>query len=229
MSEPEVRTRVCRTENGRPLPGPPVLRSVPPSTVVGSRRSRSLAHGRGRGLGDGPSGPSPPGRPRRWYGSQVAASAAVGAGDDFEEVVVGAGEVDAAAAVAVIDLPGLVLGGIGPEVGAGAGDPSEDVVELGFAHQEGVVLERELTVVAIGVEVEVDTVRRPDLPEGPEARGLGQAEQRGEPVSGALSVSGRDDRVVQLDRHAASLPDGPRRSLTGVPRAIPAATRSKCR
>ena len=49
-------------------------------------------------------------------------------------------EVDAAAAIVVVDLALLTLAGVGPEVEAAGLDAGEDLVEFGFAHQERIVL-----------------------------------------------------------------------------------------
>src|SRR5215216_5985079 len=60
--------------------------------------------------------------------------------DDLQEVAVGREEVDAAAAVVRVDLarPGLTR--IGPVRHLLFLDAAEDLVELVFAHEEGVVL-----------------------------------------------------------------------------------------
>src|SRR2546423_1246251 len=67
-----------------------------------------------------------------------SAAAAVRAGEDLEVVAAGVGEVAPAAAVAVIDLVRHAVVRIRPERNPALADATEDLVELGFAHQERV-------------------------------------------------------------------------------------------
>jgi hypothetical protein len=67
-------------------------------------------------------------------------------GDDLKEVTVQILEIDTAPAVMVTDLALLCLPGVGPVGKLPFADPAEDLVELRFADQEGVVLLGDLTV-----------------------------------------------------------------------------------
>src|SRR3546814_20670852 len=82
--------------------------------------------------------------------SRTPAAAAVGPGDDLEEMPVRILEIEAAAAVVAIDLSRLRLPGIGPVGKLPVADPTEYPVEFGFADQEGVVLWRHF---ALGIHV----------------------------------------------------------------------------
>src|SRR5579883_2232374 len=75
----------------------------------------------------------------------------VGGGDQLHEMAVGIVEVDAAAAVEVVDLAGLGVARAGVDGDALLAQPLHARVELGVAHQEGPVLRPE--IVAVG-EVE---------------------------------------------------------------------------
>ena len=77
--------------------------------------------------------------------SWIPSAAAVRAGsDDFEEVTVGILEVHAASAVVVIDLARLLARAASAQwASLRSPNPAEDLVELGFADQKGVVLRRD--------------------------------------------------------------------------------------
>src|SRR5215475_11793508 len=62
--------------------------------------------------------------------SRIPAAAAIGAGDDLEQVTVGVFEVEPAAAVVAIDLPPRRLTGIGPVGKLPVADSCEDLVEF---------------------------------------------------------------------------------------------------
>src|SRR5262245_51493425 len=79
---------------------------------------------------------------------------------------VGVLEIDAAAAVVPADFAGAFPVGIGPVLEAPITDAGEDLVELFFADQKGVVLGRYLAVVFVEVDgnvvVERDDKHRPE-------------------------------------------------------------------
>jgi hypothetical protein len=106
-----------------------------------------------------------------------SAAAAVGAGDDFEQMSVWIFEVQTPAAVVVIDLTTPLLGGVGPVGEIALAAAVKDLVELVLADEEGVVLRGNLAIG--GQEVEADanclfpppgTVRIGSVPEGSESR-----------------------------------------------------------
>lgn len=100
-------------------------------------------------------------------------AAAVRAGDDLEEMAIGVFEVNPAAAVVAVDFPGAVLAGVGRVLQPSLADAAEDLIEVDFTQQEGVVLARDL---AVGrVEVEGGAVAELDDQERPEANGRRQA------------------------------------------------------
>src|ERR1051325_9294757 len=88
-----------------------------------------------------------PGGPARPLGRELAA---VGPGDDLEQVAARILEVDAASAVVAVDLPFLLLAGIRPVLEFARLDAAEDLIELPLAHEEGVVLRLDFHV--LGVE-----------------------------------------------------------------------------
>src|SRR5258708_5342424 len=77
---------------------------------------------------------------------------AVRLGDDLEEVAARLFEVNAAAAVVVVDLALLLLHRIGPVVDALLLDAAEDLVELLLADEERVVLLLDLVVGVAEIE-----------------------------------------------------------------------------
>src|SRR5215510_1886391 len=131
--------------------------------------------------------------------SRIPAAAAIGAGDDLEQVTVGVFEVEPAAAVVVIDLPPRRLTGIGPVGKLPVADSCEDLVEFCFIDQEGVVLRHDLFldlhVVEVGSVLGRDHVERTPMRGGRQAEHFGQEPGRG------LTVAGRQDGVIELNRH----------------------------
>lgn len=67
---------------------------------------------------------------------------AVGLGDQFEQVAVGVVEIDAAAAIEVVDLARPLAAEVRVVRDAGGADARECGVELGFADQEGIMIRR---------------------------------------------------------------------------------------
>src|SRR6516162_7404606 len=141
-----------------------------------------------------------------------SAAAAVGPGDDLQQVAVGIVEVQAAAAVTVADLPPPGLARIRPVRQILLADAAERGVELLLAHEERVMLGRYL-LVGLG-EVQRDAVVRLDHQEVPEAGRRGQAEDPGEERRRPLLVAARHNSVVQLHAHGhdSARSAGPRTS-----------------
>jgi hypothetical protein len=110
-------------------------------------------------------------------------------------VAAGVVEVDAAAAVPRVDLARLVVARIGPVRHLAFDDPREDLVELGFGHQVGVVLGGDRPV---GMDVvECGGLADPYDLEVAEGDGFGEAEQLGDRGGGMAVVAGGDDGVVE--------------------------------
>src|SRR5262245_15953853 len=129
---------------------------------------------------------------------------AVGAGDDFEEVPVGIFEVDAAAAVVVVDLSGALLERIRPVPEPSLADAPEDAVEIILPDEEGVVLRSDVAVLGLQ-EGERDAVGGVGDEKWPEGLGRRQAEHVGQESRRPVLVATPDDRVVQLDAHGGLL------------------------
>src|SRR5262245_48613682 len=72
--------------------------------------------------------------------SWIPSAAAIGAGEDFQEVTVRILEIDSAAAIIVIDFTRLGFGGIGPIGTPPLSNPSKNFVELSLTHKKGIVL-----------------------------------------------------------------------------------------
>ena len=109
-------------------------------------------------------------------------------------MAVGVLEVYAAAAVVPADLAGAFSVWIGPVLESSITDAGEDLVELFFADQEGVVLGGNLAVVI--VEVDRNIVVERDDEHRPERRGIRQAEDFSEKGCRLLLVAGPNDRVI---------------------------------
>src|SRR5207245_7405353 len=124
------------------------------------------------------------------------AAAAVRAGDDLQPVTVGVVEVQAAAAVVVVDRPGPALAGIRPIRQPPVPDAAEDGVELVLTHEERVVLGDDLS--AGLCEVQRDGVVGLDHEKMPEPGGRWQAENLVQEGRRPLLVTAGDDGVVQL-------------------------------
>ena len=60
-------------------------------------------------------------------------------------MAVGIGEVEAPSAIAPVDLASLPAAGVGEVLDSPLGDPGEDLIELLFADEEGVVLRRDVS------------------------------------------------------------------------------------
>src|SRR5579883_1627822 len=125
----------------------------------------------------------------------------VGGGDQLHEMAIGIVEVDAPAAIEVVDLAGLGVAGAGVDGDALLAQPLDARVELGVAHQKGPVLRTE--IVAVG-EVEGDAVIGLDGDEAAPRRRVGDAQDIVQEPGGGMLVPGRDDEVVELDGHAAT-------------------------
>ena len=109
-------------------------------------------------------------------------------------MAVGIFEIDAAAAVVPADLAGAFSVGIGPVLESSLADAGEDLVELFFANQEGVMLGGNLAVVII--EVDGHVVAERDDEHRPERRGARQAEDFCEKGCRLLLVAAPNDRVI---------------------------------
>jgi hypothetical protein len=108
-------------------------------------------------------------------------------------------EVDAAAAIVMVDLAFLAPLWIGPIRETLLLDPAENHVELRLAHEEREMTRRD---VALPVhEVEIDPVGgRDDLERPPFASGR-QTEDAREKIHRHFAVVGPDDGVVELHGH----------------------------
>lgn len=122
-------------------------------------------------------------------------------------MAVGVLEIDAAAAVVATDFAGAFPVGIGPVLEPSIADAAEDLVEVVFADQEGVVLRRYVAVVI--VEVDGNVVVERDDEHRAERRGARQAKYFSEERRRLLLVSAPNDRVVQLYAHFRILLSGP--------------------
>src|SRR4026209_1871962 len=109
-------------------------------------------------------------------------------------MAVGVLEIDAAAAVVPADFAGTFPVGIGPVLKASVADAGEDLVELLFADEEGVVLGGNLAVVF--VEVDGNVVVERDDEHRPERCGARQAEDFSKKGCRLLLVAAPYDRVV---------------------------------
>jgi len=114
-------------------------------------------------------------------------------------VAVGIFEIDAAAAVAGVDLAVLALRGIGPVGKLALADPREDLVEFGLVDEERIVLGGDL---AVGVdEVERHFVARLHAHERPKRHRGREAENFGQERRGSALVACVNDSVIQLGGH----------------------------
>ena len=120
-------------------------------------------------------------------------------------MAIGIIEIDAAAAVEVIDLtpPGTIE--IGIKCDPGGFDARQRRIEFALADEKGVVLSAE--VGGIGV-VERYPVARADQDEMGPLRSCLQSEYIGEEPGGCPFIRGRNDGVIELDSHFL-LPLGP--------------------
>src|SRR5262249_14570525 len=117
---------------------------------------------------------------------------------DFQHVAVGIVEIDAAPAAPVVD----VAVGARPRaatVGDALGlDPGKDRVELGLADPEGVMVRLELAA-----RVKIEGQRLVDLHRGKMGMRplVFETKDAGEELGRGDLVAGRDDRMVEGDRH----------------------------
>jgi len=112
-------------------------------------------------------------------------------------------EAHAATIVIVVDLALPTPNWVSPIVNAALADPDEDLSELGFSDQEGVML-RHYLVWRI-IEVETHSVAQFDYPERAEASGVGQPENFSEKVRRRLLVTRHYDCVIELHSHIVLL------------------------
>src|SRR3954470_11001895 len=132
--------------------------------------------------------------------------------------------VHASAAVVGVGLTGPVPAWIGPiRQGAGA-DPAEDLVEVGVADQECVVLGVDWSVV-VG-EVQGDVVVDLYHQERAVRDRLVQAQDLGQERRRLMLVADGHDGVVQLDGHGTPLITTLAPSSESAPRTIPGTSRS---
>src|SRR5215213_576701 len=126
-------------------------------------------------------------------------SAAIGAGNDLQEVPAGVLPVDAAAAVIGIDLALGTSERVRPVDHAAFADSTKNLVEPVLVDEERIVLRVHRTMVVS--EVQRDVVV--DVHDQERAVGLrlSYSENLGQKSRGLLLVAHRYDRVVQLDCH----------------------------
>src|SRR4029077_10789667 len=86
--------------------------------------------------------------------------------EDLEKMSVRVLEIEAAPAVAPIDLAGTVLRRIGPILQSALPNASESGIEFPFADQESVVLHRDVALSLVKIErhaiAEIDDAERPE-------------------------------------------------------------------
>ena len=109
-------------------------------------------------------------------------------------MAVGVLEVYAAATVVPADFAGAFSVWVGPVLEPSLADAGEDLVELFFANQEGVVLGGNLAVVIIEVDRHV-VIERHDKHRS-ERRGIREAEDLSEKGCRLLLVAAPHDRVI---------------------------------
>ena len=133
------------------------------AAIVDSRLSRTAR-------GDGERGRQPV-VASRVRSSWIPSAAAIGAGEDFQEVTVRVLEIDSSAAIVVIDFTRPGFGGIGPIGTPPLSNPSKNFVELSLTHKKGIVLR---LYFAVGVhEIDVGAVVSRDHLEGSPFLGSG--------------------------------------------------------
>src|SRR6266498_4093900 len=133
---------------------------------------------------------------------RASASAAVRAGVDLEGGAARIFPVDAPPSVVRVVLTKPLPPRVGPVRQPAIPYPAEDLVEVGFADQERIVLRIDRAVI-IG-EVEGHLVVDLHDEEGAVGRRLTDAENLGEERRRFALVAYRHDRVIQLDAHANS-------------------------
>src|SRR5262249_23021443 len=189
--------------------GPPIIgwrqrwsATASPSTPASSARPATSAS-------RGPRASASTGQPKsaRWTIRRMTASSLrrspVGGLDQLEEVAARVAEVEATAAVVVVDLAGPAGPGVGPDLTALGPHPGQAPVERLVVDQEGVVLGRDGAVGLLVVER--DAVAQVDGGERPPLGGDLDAEHAGEEGGRRPPVPGVDDGVVQLHGHGLNV------------------------
>ena len=128
-------------------------------------------------------------------GGPALAAAAVGPGDDLQQVTVRVFEVQSAAAVPVVDHPRPGLARIGPVRKVLVADPVKGRIEFFLTHEEGVVLGRDLPG-GLG-EVQGDIIVGLDHEKMGKPGWRRQAKDARQEGRRPLLVTARDDGVVQ--------------------------------
>src|SRR6476646_3853527 len=136
---------------------------------------------------------------------ECLAAAAVGPGDDLQGVPVRIVPVHAPAPVVRVDRVRPAMARVGPVAQAALLDAAEDLVELSFADEEGVVRRNRLAVI-VG-EVQAHAIGRLQLEERSVASGGWQAEDLGEEARRFFLVADPDDVVIELNGHGYSSMD----------------------
>ena len=144
---------------------------------------------------------------------------AVRLGDRLEQMPFGIGEIDPPSAEMRIDLSRPGPRRIRPVIETARADPPEDRVEFRVAHQEGIMLDRDVALLL--VEIERHMVVQVDDHEMQEGARRGPAEHLGEKGRGAHLVMAPDDRVVELDGHVCLLRALPRMPATRTGASAP--------
>jgi hypothetical protein len=130
--------------------------------------------------------------------------------EDFQQMTVGAVEIETAPAVAAIDFASASLARVSPILKPALANAAEDGIEVVFVDQESVVLKRNVSVDLIKIERR-SVVERNDH-KWAEAGRRGQAEDFREKRCGALLVAAPDDGVVEPNTHVALSPDNVQRA-----------------
>src|SRR5205814_1269202 len=111
-------------------------------------------------------------------GSSYRAATAIGSRDDLEVVAVWIVPVEPASAVVAVDAARLLMRRVSPVRQPTCLDALEDMVELVLAHEEGVVLDRQMLV---GADIgQRDVVVELDVPKWAEADRGGAAQHLAE-------------------------------------------------
>jgi hypothetical protein len=102
----------------------------------------------------------------------------------------------------VVDSVHLPVPGVGPVGKSTLRDPSKDGVELIFGDEESVVMTLSVSAVVV---VEADPIGSLEAHEGAERLRWIKAEDLRKKIGGRFLVLDRDDGVVELNCHGASL------------------------
>ena len=137
-------------------------------------------------------------------GNKLSSAAAIGTGEDFEQVAVRILKVKATAAVSRVELAGMALPWIGPVGEMAFLDAMPDPIELALADEECIVLRVDfagrIDVVERHLVVELYADKRP------EGHGSRQFEEVRKKCSRGSLVMRCDDGVVELDCHLDTIP-----------------------